>query len=219
LRYLKDAPNRREIIVEFAEVCVAAPLATVTERRAAVVRHLATLGPANMDAAVLALFRTLTVSAEHRQLIVAAVEDDKAKLTSQAYRDILFRALIDLNQWEKVVASATDLDAKSIVIQRALAKAYAKLHAPDKALQIAHRLPVKEPSDAWALMEIFYDLRADADKPAIHKAIRDSRHLEYYISHFASGAAMDPQFARRDDGEFRSWIRELLDDIKSRPGR
>ncbi len=219
LRYLKDAPNRREIIVEFAEVCVAAPLATVTERRDAVVRHLATLGPANMDAAVLALFRTLTVSAEHRQLIVAAIEDDKAKLTSQAYRDILFRALIDLNQWEKVVASATDLDAKSIVIQRALAKAYAKLHAPDKALQIAHRLPVKEPSDAWALMEIFYDLRADADKPAIHKAIRDSRHLEYYISHFASGAAMDPQFARRDDGEFRSWIRELLDDIKSRPGR
>ena len=219
LKYLNLAPNRREIIVEFAEVCGLASLATVTERRDTVVRHLATLGPANMDAAILSLFCTLAVSAEHRQLIAAAIEDDATKLTSTAYRVTLFRVLSDLNQWEKIVASATDLDAKNTAIQRILARAYARLHAPEKALQIIHRLPTKEPSDAWSLMELFYDLRADADKSAIRKAIKDNRNLEYYLSHFAAGAAIDHQTARRDDGEFRSWIRELVEDLKNRPGK
>lgn len=219
MKYLHGAPNRREIVVEFAEVCVTAPLPSVTERREAVVRHLATLGPANMDAPVLSLFCTLAISREHRQLIVAAIEDDATKLTSQAYRSTLFRALSDLNEWEKVAASATDLDAKSTVIQHTLAKAYAKLHAPEKALQIIHRLPAKEPSEAWSLMEIFYELRADADMSAIRKAIKDSRYLEYYLSHFAAGAPADTQFARREDGEFRSWIRDLAEDLKSKSGR
>ena len=218
LKYLKDVPNRKDIILEFAEVCVSGPLALVTERRDAVVRHLVALGPRSMDAATLSLFSTLATSPEQRQLIVAAIEDESAKLTSQPYRSILFRTLSDLNHWEKIVASATDLDAKDAIIQRTLAKAYAKLHAPDKALQILHKLPVRDPSDALPLMEIFYDLRGDMDASTIRKAIRENRHLEVYFTHYAASVASNnPKFARRDDREVRAWFKDLLEDMRSRP--
>jgi MinD-like ATPase involved in chromosome partitioning or flagellar assembly len=214
LNYLKNAQGNKEIILELAEVCVSAPLATVTEHRESVIRHLSTLGPAHMDAQTLSLFCALTSSAEQRQLIVAAIEDDPAKLTAQPYRVILFRALSELQEWERLTASATDLDLKDVALQRILAKAYAKLHAPDKALQILHRLPVRDPTDALPLMEIFFDLRADVDKATIRKAIQENRHLEAYLAHYARGGIEHLSFVRSDDKEFKSWFRDLLTDKK-----
>jgi MinD-like ATPase involved in chromosome partitioning or flagellar assembly len=212
LNYLKGAPNNKEIILEFAEVCVTAPLATVNEQRDSVIRHLSTLGPASMDAPTLSLFCVLAVSPEQRQLIVAAIEDDPAKLTAQGYRVILFRALGELEQWDKIAASATDLDLKDVSTQRILAKAYAKLHAPDKALQILHRLPVRDPTDALPIIEIFYDLRADVDQATIRKAIQENRHLEAYFTHFGRSGMEHPAFARRDDRDFKVWFRGLVAD-------
>lgn len=212
LNYLKNAPNNKEIILELAEVCVAAPLATVNEQRDSVIRHLSTLGPANMDAQTLSLFCTLALSPEQRQLIVAAIEDDPAKLTAQSFRVILFRALSELEQWEKIAAGATDLDLKDMATQRILAKAYAKLHAPDKALQILHRLQVRDPMDALPIMEIFYDLRADVDQATIRKAIQENRHLEAYVTHFGRAGMEHPGFARRDDRDFKVWFRGLTTD-------
>jgi MinD-like ATPase involved in chromosome partitioning or flagellar assembly len=214
LNYLQSAPNNKEIILEFAEVCVSAPLATVNEHRELVIRHLATLGPVTMDAQTLSLYCTLASSTEQRQLIVAAIENDPAKLTARTYRGILFRALSELKQWEQLVASATDLDLKDVAIQRILAKAYAMLHAPEKALQILHRLPVRDPTDALPLMEIFYDLRADVEKATIRKAIHQNRQLEAYLAHYARAGMEHPSFSRADDGEFKSWFRDLLADRK-----
>lgn len=215
LNYLNGAPNHKEIILEFAEVCVAAPQATVTERGESVGRHLSTLGPSSMEPQVLSLFCTLAGSPEQLQLIVASIEDDPAKLTAQQFRSILFRALGELQQWDKLVASATDIDLKDVVVQRILAKAYAKLHAPEKALQIIHKLPLRDPTEVLPLMEILYDLRADANKNEIQKAIKENRHLNTYLNHFAATLMEHPSFARREDGEFRSWIRELLSEKKA----
>jgi MinD-like ATPase involved in chromosome partitioning or flagellar assembly len=214
LNYLKSAPGNMEIILELAEVCVAAPLATVTEHRELVVRYLSALGPARMDAPTLSLFCALASSPEQRQLIVAAIEDDPAKLTNRLYRGILFRALADLQQWEKVAASATDLDLKDVVVQRILAKAYAKIHAPDKALQILQRLPMRDLTDAMPLLEIFYDLRSDVDKATLRRTIEEHRQLDTYLAHYALASLDHPNFSRRDDREFRSWIRDLLNDKK-----
>jgi MinD-like ATPase involved in chromosome partitioning or flagellar assembly len=215
LNYLKSGPSNKEIILEFAEVCVAAPLATVTEHREPVLRHLSTLGPAQMDPQTLSLFCKLATSSEQRQLIVAAIEDDPAKLTAQQYRGILFRALGELQQWEKIAASATDLDLKDVVVQRILAKAYAKVHAPEKALQILHRLPVRDPSDAMPLMDVLYDLRTDVDKATLRRIIQENRHLDAYLTHYALATLEHPNFSRRDDREFRSWFRELLNDKRA----
>ena len=214
LHYLKNSPNNKEIILELAEVCVGAPRATVTEHRESIVRHLSTFGPANMDAQTLSLYCGLTSSPEKLQLIVVAIEDDPAKLTAQPYRVILFRALSELAQWERLVASATDLDLKDVAIQRILAKAYAKLHAPEKALRILHTLPVREPADVLPVMDIFYDLRADVDKATIRKAIQENRHLESYLTHYVRVGMDRTPYARSDDREFKSWYRDLLADEK-----
>lgn len=215
LHYLKVSPSNKETIVEFAEVCVTAPIATVIEHRVAVVRHLSTLGPAQMDAQTLSLFCTLATTPEERQLVVAAIEGDPAKLTAQPYRATLFRALTELQQWEKIAAGATDVDLTDVVVQRIVARAYAKLHAPEKALQILHKLSVRDPSDALPVVEILYDLRADVDKATLRKISREIRHLDSYLTHFGTAVVDHPTFSRRDDREFRSWFRDLVTESKT----
>lgn len=214
MRYLQSAPGHKEIILEFAEVCTAAPQAAVTEYRETVVRHLATLGPNLMEPQTLSLFCALAKSPEQLQSIVVSIEGDPSRLSAPQFRGILFRALNELQQWDKLVASVTDTDLKDVAVQRILAKAYAKLHIPDKALQIIHRLPLQDPSEFFPLMEILYDLRADASKNDIRKVIQENRHLNSYLRRYPTSFLEHPSFSNREDGEFRSWVRDLLNEKK-----
>lgn len=215
LHYLRLAPSNTEIILEFAEVCATTPFQMLSDHREPVIRYLQTLGASQMDAQTLSLFRKLATSAEQRQQIVAAIEEDPAKLSAQQYRTILFRALKDLEQWDKVIAIATDFDGKDMAVQRIVAKAYAKLHAPDKALQILQTLPVRDPTDAMPIMEIVYDLRDDVDKATLRKIIRGNRSLENYLNHYALAVLERPSSAHREDKDVRLWFREFLKDAKA----
>jgi len=212
--YLKSAPDDKEIILEFAEVCAAVPQAAMTENRETVVRHLKTLGPNLMEPQVLSLFCALAKSSDQLQSIVVSIEGDPSRLSAPQYRSILFRALNVLQQWDKLVASATDTDLKDVAVQRILAKAYANLHIPEKALQIIHRLPFRDPSDIFPLMEILYDLRADLSKSDISKVIQENRHLNSYLRRFPRNLLEHPSFSNREDGEFHSWVRDLLGEMK-----
>jgi tetratricopeptide (TPR) repeat protein len=211
IHYLQSAPDNKEIILEFAEVCAAAPQAAVTEYSDAVVRHLETLGPNLMEPQTLSLFCALAKSPEQLQSIVASIEGDPSRLSVPQFRSILFRALNELQQWDRLVAIATDIDLKDVAVQRILAKAYAKLHTPDKALQIIHRLPLRDPTEILPLMEILYDLRADASKNDIRKAIQENRHLNSYVKRYSTSFLEHPNFSGRD-GEFRSWVRDLFNE-------
>jgi MinD-like ATPase involved in chromosome partitioning or flagellar assembly len=214
LRYLKDVPYNKEIILEFAEVCVAAPQAAVLDQRESVVRYLSTLGPSLMEPQVLSLYCTLVSTPEQLQSIVASVEEDPSKLTTQQYRGTLFRALGELQQWDKLLKGATDVDLKDPVVQRLAAKAHANLHSPEKALQIIRRLPMRDPAEVMPLMEILYDLRTDMSTRDIRKAIAENRHIETYLTHYAAALMDHPSFARKANGELRAWIRELLSEKK-----
>lgn len=216
LRYLKVAPRNTDIIREFAELCATVPFSTVTEYREPILRHLTTLGPPQMDAPTLSLFCSLSRTPEQCQQVVAAIEDDPAKLSSQQYRSIMFSALSELAQWEKVVASATDLDSKDVVVQRTLAKAYAKLHTPDKALQILQKLQVRDPTDAMPIAEIVYELRDDVDKTTLKRMIQANRYLDTYLNHYAMAAVDRPSLSRREDRDVRLWFHELLHESKAR---
>lgn len=212
LNYLRSFPSNKEIIVEFAEVCTTVPLAAISEQRELVLRYLVALGPASMDAATLSMFCALAKLPEQLQAIVASIEEDPAKLTAHPFRGTLFRALAELQEWGKLVASATDIDLKDAAVQRMMAKAYAKLHAPDKALQIIRRLTVRDTSEFLPLVEILYDLRSDVDKSEIRKSLKENRFLSTYLSRYAPGMLEHPNFLKRDDGEFRAWIRELFNE-------
>lgn len=214
LRYLREVPYSKEIILEFAEVCIAAPQAAIIDLRETVVRYLSALGPTLMEPQVLSLYCTLASTPEELQSIVASIEDDPAKVTTQQYRGTLFRALGELQQWDKLVKSATDVDLKDPVVQRLVAKAHANLHSPEKAIQIIRRIPMRDPTEILPLLEIFYDLRTDMSKSDIRKAIAENRNMETYLTHYATALMDHPSFSRKTDGQLRAWIRDLLSEKK-----
>ena len=215
LKYLKTAPEAPEILSELVEVCVLVPLASISERNDAILHHLVALGPKRMDAAALSLFCSIARSPEQVQSIVETIEEDPAKLTAKGYRSVLFRALTELQEWDKLISSATDIDLKDSAIQRNLAKAHAKLHQPAKALQVLHRLPLRDLPDFLQLMEILYDLRADAEPDELRRVIKGNRHMSSYFGRYASGLVDHPSFSKRNDKEFRAWVRELSGDLKN----
>ena len=140
--------------------------------------------------------------------IVSAIEGTPSKLSSPMFRSIYFRALAELQSWEKVVTSASEIDIRDLNTQRIVAKAYANLHLPDKAFQIIRRLRVEDPSDISPSLEILYEMRGDAGIKETIAALQDNPRL---IEFFKHAPFMRP--TRRDGKEdygFRSWTRELL---------
>ena len=210
LYYLQSTPNDRNVILEFAGVCAAAPQAVITEYREDVVRHLAKIDPNLMEPQILSLFCKLAKAPKQLQSIIKTIEGDLSKLSDPEYRNILFRALNESKQWDRLVASATDTDHKNIAVQRFLAKAYAKLHIPDKALQIIHRLPMRDPTEIMPLMEILYDLRNDTSKDDIRRVIQENRRINSFLKHYSPRDFERMSFFGRDDRKFRYWIRDLL---------
>jgi MinD-like ATPase involved in chromosome partitioning or flagellar assembly len=215
VHYLSGVPNHKDIILELAEVCTTVPLASLGDYRDPITRSLALIGPEVMEPATLALFGALTKLPEHLQSIVSSIEGDPAKLTAEVYRRTLFRALDDMGQWEKLAGSATDIDLKDPTLQRILAKAYAKIRAPEKALQIIHRLQLREPTEVMLILEILYDLRGDVGKAELRKAIEGNRRISPYMTRYAASLVDHPTSSHRDDAEFRSWARDLLNERTS----
>ncbi len=215
LRFLSNCPNEREIISDLAEVCITVPQAALTGDRHSIVQHLSLLGAEHMDARVLALFCSLAKSPDHLQSIVTAIESDAAKLSTPEFRNTLFRALDELHQWKRLVASATDIDLNNPSMQRILAKAYAKLHLPDKALQIVHRLPLREVSELLPILEILFDLRQDTTSDEIRKAIEGNRYLRPHLNRYALNLVNHPSLAQQENAEFRSWLQGMLNEKTS----
>jgi hypothetical protein len=202
IRYLDSNRDNIEALSEFADLCLNVPVEYL-EPKNKIVFHLRSFGVDRLVPRLLSLYVKWCDKAE-LESVVALLEEDKAKISDREYRDIFFRVLNELNDWQRIVECASSDERRDPQLALLVSHAFERLGRTQDASDTIVGYTPHHSSDFSTVTKLIYRITKGDTREARVLLSKNPRLLTMVKRVVRSGELMEGA-----DAKYRAWLGKL----------